>query len=90
MIRDQVLAAIATSDDAALEALVPAASLESVGAQFAAFVPAAEIPACDILEDGRAHCIIFEEELPFALGITLEPSDTLGWAVAAVSYDSTN
>ncbi len=70
--------------------MVPAASLESVGAQFATFVPAAEIPACDLFEDGRANCHVFEEELPFVLGITLEPSDTVGWRVAAISYDSTN
>lgn len=89
-LRDEVLAAVATKDVYVLRALWPSSTWESLGVPvLESFVAGSEVPACNRLADDRAHCVVFEADIPRALEMTMELGGD-GWTITAMSWESTN
>lgn len=90
MLRAEFIAAIAAQDEGVLRSLWPASSWESIGVGVLAdFDPASDNGECDLLSETRASCFVFQQDLPFVLGLTMER--TAGrWSIVSVGLDSTN
>ena len=90
-LRDELVAAILANDAEALRSLWPVSSWETLGTDvLATFVPRSESGACDRLSETSAHCFVFERNVPFVLGLTMELQNSGGWALTVVGLDSTN
>ena len=90
MLRAEFIAAIAARDEDVLRVLWPAASWESIGAGvLAEFEPASGNGECDLLSETRAHCFVFQQDLPFVLGLTMEHAAG-SWSIVSIGLDSTN
>ena len=90
-VRDEFVAAIAARDEAVLRSLWPASSWETIGADvLAGFEPSSDSGNCELLSELRAHCFVFQQDLPFVLGLTMESTDAGTWSIVSVALDSTN
>jgi hypothetical protein len=90
-LREELVAAIEARDGAALRSMWPAASWDSIGADvLASFSASSDSGACERLSAARAHCFVFQQDMPFVLGLTMELHSAGRWGLASVSLDSTN
>jgi hypothetical protein len=90
-LRGELVAAIAARDEDALRFLWPASSWDTIGTDVLAdFEVSSEGGDCDRLSAIRAHCYVFEQDVPFVLGLTMELTGAGSWRINSVTLDSTH
>ncbi len=88
---DALVAALASGDAELVRSLWPVSSWEGLGARILdEFVPRADAASCEMIGASQAQCFVFAEDVPFALGLTMQQQADGMWVISTVSYDSTN
>ena len=89
-VRDAFVEALAARDEVALRSLWPSESWDALGIDvLETFVPREDNGECDLISETSSHCFVFQQDLPFALGLTTELRANT-WTITTVGLDSTD
>lgn len=90
-LRDGLTAAIAAGDLGSARGLWPPSTWDELGPDVMnGFAPNSDSPDCDRISEGAAHCLVFEQDYPRVLELTMALDTSGNWTITAVSLESTN
>lgn len=90
-LRDGLTTAIAAGDLGSARGLWPPSTWDELGPDVMnGFAPDSDSPECDRTSEDKAHCLVFEQDYPRVLELTMALDTTGTWTITAVSLESTN
>jgi len=90
-LRDGLTAAIAAGDLGSARGLWPPSAWDELGPDVMnGFAPGSNSPDCDRISEDDAHCLVFEQDYPRVLELTMTLDTTGTWTIIAISLESTN
>ena len=90
-LRDGLTAAIAAGDLGSARGLWPPSTWDVLGSDVMNGVaPNSDSPDCDRISEDKAHCLVFEQDYPRVLELTMALDTTGSWTITVISLESTN